>query len=216
MFHRAVPLLLLGIGVFMLTQVAMPIVSFKIWEVFVYSQENLALISPYPDSKAVLGVSVENRNNFPAITSTKKRVTEAPYDTFTVTIPSIKLSEAEVFVDNNDAETHLSHLPGSALPGEKGNIFISGHSSLPQFFRVSNYKTIFSKLPDIKKGDSIFITAGGQKFTYIVKGLTIVDPKETWVINSPDQTGRYLTLMTCVPPGLNTRRLIVLAELKGF
>ncbi|MFA6453633.1 MAG: class E sortase [Microgenomates group bacterium] len=207
---------MLGIGVFLLTQVIMPIVSFKAWEAFVYSQQNVALVSPSLDSKSVLGVSIENRNNFPVITSNNKRSIPASYNTFTVSVPGIKLDAAEVSVDSNTFETHLSHLPGSALPGEKGNVFISGHSSLPQFFKQDNYKAIFSKLPDIKKGDSIIVTAGGQKFEYIVKGLTIVNPQETWVINPPDETGRYLTLMTCVPPGLNTKRLTVQAKLKGF
>ncbi|MDD2823183.1 MAG: class E sortase [Candidatus Daviesbacteria bacterium] len=216
MLHRFIPLFMLGIGVFVLVQVLMPLISFKIWETFVYSQQNITLVSPTSDSKSVLGVSVETRNNFPVITSNNKRATPASYETFNIAIPSIKLEGAEVFVDSNTFDNHLSHLPGSALPGEKGNVFISGHSSLPQFFRQDNYKAIFSKLPDIKKGDLIVVTAGGQKFEYIVKGLTIVNPMETWVINPPDEAGRYLTLMTCVPPGLNTKRLTVLAKLKGF
>lgn len=215
MLHRLLPLLMLGIGVFMLVQVAMPLVSFKLWEAFVYSQQNIVLVNPLPSSKT-LGISVESKDNFPALTSTNKRATPASYRTFHLSIPSIKLEDAEVFVDDNTFDNHLSHLPGTALPGEKGNVFISGHSSLPQFFKQDNYKAIFSNLPDIKKGDSIFITAGGQKYEYIVSGLTIVNPKETWVINPPDETGRYLTLMTCVPPGLNTKRLTVLAKLKGF
>lgn len=214
MLHRLIPLLFLGIGIFLLIQVVMPFLSFKIWETFVYTEQNVALISPYPDTKAVLGVSIENRGNFPVITSSNKRNTPAPYESFIISIPSIKLEGSKVLVDNNTFDTHLSHLPGSALPGEKGNVFISGHSSLPQFFSQSNYKAIFSKLPDIKKGDLIIVEAGGQKFEYIVKGLNVVDPKETWVINPPDQQGRYLSLMTCVPPGLYIKRLVVLAKLK--
>lgn len=213
MLNRLIPLLFLGVGVFLLVQVAMPLISFKLWEAFVYSQENIALISPSPDTK-ILGISVENRDNFPVITSNNKRSTPAPYDNFTISIPSIKLDNAEVFVDDNTFANHLSHLPGSALPGEKGNVFISGHSSLPQFFRTDNYKAIFSKLPEVKKGDIIIVDTGGQKFEYVVSGLKIVDPKETWVINPPEKQGRYLSLMTCVPPGLQLKRLIVLAKLK--
>lgn len=211
--HKLLPLLFLGIGIFLLVQVAMPFISFKIWEAFIYTQQNVALVSPV-DAKAVLGVSVENINNFPVMTSSNKRSTSAPYDTFYISIPSIKLEKAQVLVDSNDFETHLSHLPGSALPGEKGNIFISGHSSLPQLFTQTNYKAIFSKLPDVKKGDIIIVSTSGQRFEYVVEGLKIVDPKETWVINPPDQTGRYLSLMTCVPPGLHLKRLVVLAKLK--
>lgn len=215
MWHKLIPLLFLGIGVFLSVQVAMPFISYKIWEAFIYPQENVALVSPKPDT-AVLGISIESKADFPQVNSDIKRLIPASYNSFLLSIPSIKLANAEVVVDSNDLEGHLSHLPGSALPGEKGNSFISGHSSLPQFFKQGNYKAIFSKLPDVKKGDQISIEAGGQKYVYIVKGITIVDPKETWVINPPDQTGRYLSLMTCVPPGLYLKRLIVLAQLKGF
>lgn len=214
MLHRLIPLFFLGLGIFLLVQVVMPFISFKIWEAVVYPEQNVALVSPYPDKQNVLGISIENQNNFPAVTSSNKRIPPAPYKNFTLTIPSINLINTDVMVDSNDLEAGLSHLPGSSLPGEKGNVFISGHSSLPQFFRQGNYKAIFSKLPDIKRGDVINIEAGGQKYEYIVKGLTIVDPKETWVINPPDPQGRYLSLMTCVPPGLYLKRLVVLAELK--
>jgi sortase A len=66
----------------------------------------------------------------------------------------------------------------------------------------------------IKKGDEINIETPGQLFTYVVQGMKVVDPKDVSVINPPDQVGRYLTLMTCVPPGYNVKRLIVLAKLK--
>lgn len=228
--HRLIPLLFLGLGIFLLVQVVMPFISFKIWEAVVYPQQNVALVSPYPEKQAVLGISIENepsikntvvgflsndnKNNFPAVTSSNKRIPPAPYKNFTLTIPGINLINADVIVDSNDLDAHLSHLPGSALPGEKGNVFISGHSSLPIFFRQGNYKAIFSKLPDIKKGDVIDIEAGGQKYEYIVKGLSIVDPKDIGVINPPNSTGRFMSLMTCVPPGLYLKRLVVLAELK--
>lgn len=214
MLHRLIPLLFLGVGVFLLVQVAMPFVSFKIWETVVYPEQNVALISPSPDKKNILGVSIEKKDNFPVIASNLKRISPAPYGSFTISIPSINLSGAKVLVDDNDFDTNLSHLPGSTLPGEKGNVFISGHSSLPQFFKLGNYKAIFSKLPDIKKGAVINIEAGGQKYEYVVKGLSIVDPKEVSVINSPNSVGRYLSLMTCVPPGLYLKRLVVFAELK--
>ncbi len=214
MFHRLISLLFLGIGVFLLVQVVMPFISFKIWEIVVYPEQNVALVSPYPDTQAVLGISIENQNNFPAVTSSNKRIPPAPYKSFSLTIPGINLSNAEVMVDSNDLDGHLSHLPGSALPGEKGNVFISGHSSLPQFSIHGNYKAIFSRLPDIKRGDVMNVEAGGQKYEYIVQGLSIVDPKDTSVINPPNSTGRYMSLMTCVPPGLYLKRLVVLAELK--
>ncbi len=108
----------------------------------------------------------------------------------------------------------MAHLSGSALPGEKGNVFITGHSSLTQFYKPENYKAVFSKLPDLEIGDEIILDVSGTEYKYIVEGLKTFDPKDISVVNPPDQKGRYLSLMTCVPPGFKTKRLIVLAKLK--
>ena len=88
-------------------------------------------------------------------------------------------------------------------------------ATLPQLFRPGNFKAIFANLPKVKKGDQVIVEAGEQKFEYQVEGLKVVNPDETWVINPPDTNGRYLSLMTCVPPGLYLKRLIVLAKLES-
>jgi len=212
MLPKVLSLAFLGAGVFVLVQVIMPIISFKLWEVSL-NQQNTPLTSPNPNEQQVLGVSVENQNGFPAIVSNNNRLTPLPYKEFRISIPSLKLDDVKTVVETNDFEQNLAHMPGTALPGERGNVFLTGHSSLPQLFRAGNYKAIFARLPEIKKGDKIFVSAGGQKFTYTVLNLKVVDPKETSVINPPDSEGRYLTLMTCVPPGLYLKRLIVLAKL---
>lgn len=213
MVPKLLSLLLFGVGIFVLIQVVMPLVSFKIWELTAYNQ-NTALVSPNSGGQGILGISVQNLDStFPSFVSTKKRSMPSLYQEFTLSIPAIKLENARVVVDVNDVEQNLALLPGTALPGEVGNVFISGHSSLPQFYRPGNYKAIFANLTQVKRSDKITLQVGGQEFNYQVIGLKIVNPKETWVINPPDNEGRYLTLMTCVPPGLLTNRLIVLAKL---
>jgi LPXTG-site transpeptidase (sortase) family protein len=213
MLSKIIPLAFLGMGVFFLVQIIMPVLSYKLWEISLNNQ-NITLASPNPANQQVLGVSVENKDSFPALISNIRRETENSYQEFELTIPSLKLERLKVMVDSNSFDQNLGHLPGSALPGEKGNVFITGHSSLPQLFRPGNYKTIFANLPNLKKGDEIIVEAGGQRFEYFLQSLKIVDPKDTSVINPPEENGRYLTLMTCVPPGLNFKRLIVLAKLK--
>lgn len=212
MYKRVIALLSLGIGVFVLMQVLMPFITYKIWELTFY-QENIALISPRVEKADVLGISIKN-NSFPSFLSTSQRSAPAPYKNFNISIPSIKLHNIGVMVDSNYFDQNLAHLPGTALPGEKGNVFITGHSALPQLYSPNNFKTIFSNLPKIKKGDKIIIEASGQEFEYVVKGLKIVSPEETWVIEPPDTNGRYLSLMTCVPPGLYLKRLLVFSELR--
>lgn len=203
-------LTLFGLGIFLLVQIIMPIISYKFWELTSY-QKNITLISPAPDNQ-ILGVTVKNINSFPALVADKQNLVR-PYNEFTLSVPALKIHQAKVVVDTNDFENNLAHMPGTSLPGEKGNVFITGHSSLPQLFNKNNYKTIFSNLPDIKKGDQIVVEALGQKFIYQVIGLKIVPPEDISVINPPNRVDRFLTLMTCVPPGFYLKRLIVLAEL---
>lgn len=216
MFLKSISLLFLGAGVFVLMQVVIPFISYTIWERTAYYSSQF-LIDPYPlakpgsFSKEVLGVSVKNLGNFPAFVAEEKDSQKA-FDEFKISVRALKIKDVRVKVDSNDFEATLAQLPGTALPGEKGNVFITGHSSLA-LSRNTKF-AYFANLQNIKKGDLVEVSALGQNFTYEVKGIKIVDPKETWVIRPPDEEGRYMTLMTCVPPGFNTKRLVVLTELK--
>jgi sortase A len=213
MYLQFASLFAIGVGFYILTQVTAPLVALKMVEI-VGNNQNITLADPAPDSSQVLGISIVNENDFPSITSYRRRDYPAPYSEFKISIPALKINQAKVLVDSNDFNNNLGHLPGSALPGERGNVFISGHSSLSLLFKDNPYKTIFSKLDTLRKGDQITVETPAQKFEYEVKSLKIVDPKDTTVINPPDDLGRYLSLMTCVPPGIYFKRLVVLAELK--
>lgn len=200
----------LSLGIFILMQIILPVVSFQIWA-FGQGLNNQILVSPKDFDQGVLGVSIESKNNFPAIISLLTRETKPNYGKFFLSIPVLKINKADVFVDMNDLSASLAHLPGSALPGEKGNVFISGHSALSQLF--SKQTIFFSKLPDLKKGNQIILETPSAKFIYEVVGFKIVDPVNLSVLTAPEENGRYLSLMTCVPPGLNFKRLIVLAKM---
>ncbi|MBI2085835.1 class E sortase [Candidatus Daviesbacteria bacterium] len=200
----------LAIGVFILMQVILPVISFQIWQLG-QQYQNQILISPIKSTKEVLGISVQNKDSFSAFISSLKRETQPNYDRFNLSIPALKINKTDVFVDTNDLSKGLAQLPGSALPGEKGNLFISGHSALSQFLAVKSVP--FSKLPDLKKGDQIIIETPGTKFIYEVVGFKIVDPSDLSVLQSPEDQGRYISLMTCVPPGLNLKRLVVLGKM---
>lgn len=208
---KIIPLTFLSIGVFLLMQVILPIASFQIWY-FAENINNSLLISPntFPKSQ-VLGVSIRNTNSFPAFISSLRRETQASYKEFSISIPRLKIDKANVLVDSNDLDKGLVHLPGSALPGEKGNVFISGHSALSSFFSLKSVP--FASLQDLKKGDEIIIDAASTKFRYVVSDFKVVDPKDVSVINAPEEQGRYMSLMTCVPPGLNFQRLVVLGKM---
>ena len=176
-----------------------------------------------PVTGDVLGVSttgstpanvrvVRTSDGFPAFVTDARTSVLAP-PTFTLNVPSLDLTDAVVGTNSQEFEKNLGHFPGTALPGERGNVFISGHSVLPQFFNPKDYKTIFSTLPSIKLGEEISLTMNGLRYTYTVVKKIVVDPNDVSVLLPPDPTGRFVSLMTCVPPGLNLKRLVVIGRL---
>jgi len=206
---RVASLGFLSIGVFLLMQVILPIVSFQFWQLG-QKLDSQILISPNKSGRQVLGISVQNKDNFPGFISNLTRETNPPYSQFRLSVPKLNIDET-VYVDSNDLSKGLSQLPGSAMPGEKGNVFISGHSALNRLFATQ--KAIFARLTDLKKGDEILVEAGSIKYKYRVAEIKVVDPSDLSVIPAPDEQGRYISLMTCVPPGLNFKRLVVLGKM---
>ncbi len=132
---------------------------------------------------------------------------------FKISVPKLKIENARVITDSTKFDKSLAHFPGSAIPGQVGNAFITGHSVLPQFADPENYRAIFTELSDLEIGDDIEVNIGGKTYNYIVQYSKIVDPHDLSVLLPISPTGRNLTLMTCVPPGTNLKRLVVIASL---
>lgn len=132
---------------------------------------------------------------------------------FYLTVPKLKIEDAVVQVDSLKFDKTLAHFPGTALPGQTGNVFITGHSVLPQFANPKNYREIFTQLSDLEIGDDIEVKLNDKVYRYTVQYSRVVDPKETSVLAPISANGRNLTLMTCVPPGTSLKRLVVIASL---
>lgn len=132
---------------------------------------------------------------------------------YTLTIPALRIKQAIVEINGQDLKKSLIHYGGTALPGQYGNAVVFGHSSLPHFFSPKNYQTIFSTLPEIEKDDEVLINYDGISYRYRVKQIFEVGPEDLSVIEQ-DFSGRYLSLITCVPPGTYLRRLVVKAVLQ--
>jgi sortase A len=102
-------------------------------------------------------------------------------------IPSIDLSA--IFVEgagNAELRRAVGHIPGTALPGESGNIGLAGHRD-----------TFFRRLGDVRKGDLIRVAAVKGTYQYIVDSIQIVNPDEAIVLHD---IGRpVVTLVTCYP-----------------
>lgn len=132
--------------------------------------------------------------------------------TYSISIPKLRIDEATVLIGGEDLSRSLIQYQGTALPGQLGSPIIIGHSILPQFYNPKNYISIFSLLPTLEKGDAIIITYDGITYTYRVTDKQEVYPDNVSVLEQ-HYDDKLLKLITCVPPGLKTRRLVVTARL---
>jgi len=136
---------------------------------------------------------------------------------YTLSIPSLNIKNANVVYGGQDLKKNLIHFPGTVMPGKVGNTVIFGHSVLPIFYNPLDYKTIFSKLPTLKEGDIIEINFDQIYFKYSVVSMFEVYPEDIQILEQ-EASDSYLTLVTCVPPGdpRMPRRLIVRAKVVPF
>lgn len=132
---------------------------------------------------------------------------------YSISIPKLKISSANVAIGGEDLSKSLIQYPGTALPGKRGNAVIFGHSILPIFNNPKEYISIFTMLPSLKKGDLIYINYDGVDYTYKVEEMFEVLPTDIQVLDQ-DTTDSFVTLVTCVPPGdpRDPKRLIVRAR----
>jgi LPXTG-site transpeptidase (sortase) family protein len=94
---------------------------------------------------------------------------------------------------------------GLAGPGQNGNMVLSGHISSP------NEGAVFHQLPDLKVGEGIIVGSEERQFLYRVVDVKTVTPDQIAVLDqTPDPTA---TLITCVPDGIYSHRLVVTARL---
>jgi sortase A len=121
-----------------------------------------------------------------------------------IVIPKIKVDAPIIHgVGWEDLKKGVGHLPGSANPGERGNLYLAAHNDI--------YGEIFRYLEELEIGDEYFIYAGEAKFRYVVKERRIIEPTEIEVMLPT--TEPVATLQTCHPYLVNTHRLVVIGEL---
>jgi LPXTG-site transpeptidase (sortase) family protein len=100
------------------------------------------------------------------------------------------------------------HLEGLPLPGQGSNVVIGAHSELSL-----RKPGPFYHLPELKLGDDIIVTYGGQQYRYRVFSKWEVTPEKIRVLDSTSY--EVLTLMTCsgYKNGQYATRLVVRAIL---
>jgi sortase A len=80
----------------------------------------------------------------------------------------------------------LGHVPGTALPGQTGNVAIAGHRD-----------TLFRCLRNISKDDAIVLQTTHGSYTYHVESTAVVNPRDVAVLASGPFS--EITLITCYP-----------------
>ncbi len=105
-------------------------------------------------------------------------------------------------VDKRTLRRAAGHIPGTALPGQPGNIAISAHRD-----------TFFRPLRNIRPEDIIIFTTPLGEYRYRVVSTKVVAPADVTVLSSTG--GEILTLITCHPfyfVGSAPNRFVVRAE----
>ena len=104
-----------------------------------------------------------------------------------VEIPRLLLSAIVMEgVDRITLRRAVGHIPGTALPGEPGNVAIAGHRD-----------TFFRPLKDIRIKDEILFSTLKGRFQYKVESLRIVQPENIGVLAPSAEN--VLTMVTCYP-----------------
>ena len=117
-------------------------------------------------------------------------------------IPRIDLDEIVLEgIETEDLNAGPGHLPGSVLPGERGNSIVSAHRDRH-----------FNHFDALKVGDTVVTESRIGKTTWVIVSQRVVDKDARALFRTSDTT---LTLTTCWPiryVGSAPSRLIVTAK----
>lgn len=193
------PLLLLGVGVYLVGSAVMPLLAYYVVETPLAT----AQIAPIPQSQVLEAtplVIVESAqgSSSATLTPTPKVVSlqldytnlanwfsaaalpelvnatnNQPIQEYTLSIPALSIEDAHVQVGGTNLNESLIAFPGTALPGEFGAPVIFGHSVLRQFYSPS--------VKNPRRYNSIFSTI-----------MTLKDGKDKIYITADGVTYTYL------------------------
>jgi sortase A len=105
-------------------------------------------------------------------------------------------------VQAGDLKRAAGHIPGTALPGEPGNVGIAGHRD-----------TFFRPLRSIQRNDTITLSTLQGAYRYRVVSTKVVRPEDVQVLYPAGHD--TLTLVTCFPfdyVGSAPKRFVVSAD----
>ena len=168
----------------------------------------------------IMAYIAPGNSNDTEITAIDPTITTAPTADPKLIIPKLNVDVPAHFNIANDTATidnAMNHgvaqfkIPGAdALPGQVGNLVISGHSA-GDIYSNNQYKFIFSGLERLQDNDLIYVNYNSVRYTYKVTKKQTVEPTDVAALVYPTSKP-ILTLITCTPLGSDRYRLLVTAE----
>lgn len=181
--------------------------------VFLFLQYNRLIFAPI-----MAYVSPNSETVATSIEAINPTITQAVSPDPRLIIPKLNIDVPVAFgIPNSEVDSAMNHgvaqfsIPGAnALPGQIGNVVLSGHSA-GDIYSSNPYKFIFSGLERLSPGDLIYVNYNSIRYTYQMSGSEVVEP--TNVAALIRSTGKpELTLITCTPLGTSRFRLLIFAE----
>lgn len=133
-------------------------------------------------------------------------------------IPKIAVrTKVLINVDPNKEEEYNSVLSneaaqaaGSSLPGQKGLIYLFGHST-NSIFNLNFFNPVFYSVKNLEKKDEIALLYQGKLYKYLINDKKIVEANDLSDFQvQPNE--EKLILQTCWPPGTSWKRLLLIAS----
>jgi len=91
------------------------------------------------------------------------------------------------------------HWPGTALPGEAGNVVVAAHRT--------SHGGPFRHIDQLQVGDPVIFTTDAGIMEYNVTEVFVVNPDALWIVDQTDDA--TATLFACHPPGSVAQRIVV-------
>lgn len=130
--------------------------------------------------------------------------TPGPRSPTRIVIPSLNVDWPVVQGDSwEELKQGIGHRVGSANPGERGNLVLSGHNDV--------YGEPFRDLDKLEAGKEVLVYAGSARYKYVIKAKRVVLPTDLSVLATSQNP--IITLITCTPYRVDTHRLILIGEL---
>lgn len=146
------------------------------------------------------------------------QIAQAATSEMYLTIEKLNVHNALIKIGGVDLDVSLIQYETTPGPGALGTTVIFGHSTLRQWYNPSEtnperYKSIFSTVMTLEKGDQIKITVDGKEYVYQVTSKKNVKPENVEAILAQDPSANTIRLVTCTPEGTTLMRGLVEATL---